>query len=83
MNEFLFVLKCMAITAAIVTMSQMNIHGMSIEEHFDNSLRTSKVAVWIQEAATGGALAISRGAHSLSDGVSGHGSATHSQRAGR
>lgn len=84
MNEAVFVLKCLAITAAIVLFSQTNLGGLTIENHVDGALRTSKASVWIQSAAAGGALVISNAARSVKETVTGgFQNAAHATRAGR
>ena len=87
MNELFFVLKCLGITAVVVTFSQVSISGMTIEERVDESFRTSRAAVWVQGAAAGGALAVTHAVQSVRDSINGGSrhdhTMTHAQRAGR
>ncbi|MBX2987988.1 MAG: hypothetical protein KF802_08820 [Bdellovibrionaceae bacterium] len=69
MGELVFVLRCLALTAAIVTFSQLQVRGESIEDHVDQAFRASKAAQWVQSAATGGALAIQNAFNSVKNGV--------------
>lgn len=71
MTELMYVLKCLALTAALILVSQIRVGGLTLEEKMEENLRHSKTSVWIQSAASGGALMITNATHSLKQSLSG------------
>lgn len=86
MSELIYVLKCLGFTAAVILISQVRVGGITLEEKMEDSLRHSKTSVWIQSAASGGALMITNVSHSIKQSLSGdstHQEMSRASRAGR
>lgn len=83
MNELIYVLKCLALTSAFVLISQVRVGGISLEEKVEEGLRHSKTSVWIQSAASGGALMITNATHSIKQSLSGDSTRQDVPRASR
>jgi len=88
MTEFIFVLKCLAVTAALTMAMQLQMSGVPLETKIEQSLEGSPVIAWVQSAAAGGALMIQRStdyatskAKEIFSGE--ENSAPYTQRAGR
>ena len=58
MSEFTFVIKALGLAALIIFVLQIQIGPNTIERRVVYGLEQSSVAVFLQEAATGGAWAI-------------------------
>ncbi|HRO67385.1 MAG TPA: hypothetical protein PL182_07465 [Pseudobdellovibrionaceae bacterium] len=88
MTEFLFVLKCLAVTALFTMAMQLQMNGVPVERKIESMLEASPAVAWVQSAAAGGALMIQRSAGYVNSKakelVSGEeNSASYTQRAGR
>ncbi len=57
MSELIFAIKTLLISALLVSLMQVKISGVSMENHTQSWLENSSVAHFIQGAATGGVLA--------------------------
>lgn len=71
MSEFFYCLKCLLFTVVIVIAMQLKIGSRSIESLSYEWMRYSKVSVYIQSVAAGGALAIKNLTTKVKDGVAG------------
>lgn len=71
MNEFIYSLKCLFFTIILIIAMQLKIGGRTIESMSYEWLRYSKVSVYIQSVAAGGALAIKNLTTKVKDGVAG------------
>jgi hypothetical protein len=69
MSEILFSVKTFAISILIILFLQMQIADKSIETHMQNKIQDSKVALWIQSAAIGGALLLEQTALDIKNKV--------------
>lgn len=58
MDEFKFVMKCFLFACLLVTLSQMQTEGVTIESKVEVFLLDSKPAQFMQSAAAGGVKAI-------------------------
>lgn len=58
MGEFLFVLKCLMVTALITFVLQLEMGGVRLERTLQSSIMGSPAVHWVQSAASGGALMI-------------------------
>lgn len=88
MTEFLFVLKCLAVTAVLTMAMQLQMSGVPLENKIEESLENSPVVAWVQSAAAGGALMIKKSSDyattKAKEIFSGEeNSASYTQRAGR
>lgn len=58
MTEFIFVVKCLLVTAILTMALQLEWQGVTIETKAERFLEESPAIAWIQSAASGGALAL-------------------------
>ena len=58
MDEFKFVAKCFIFACLLMTMSQVQTNGITIEAKVESFLTDSKAAKFMQDAAMGGAKAL-------------------------
>ena len=58
MDEFKFVMKCFLFACLLMTLSQVQTDGLTIESKVEAFLTTSAPAHFMQEAAAGGVKAI-------------------------
>lgn len=71
MSEWIFVIKSLAITAALLVLMQVKIGGHSIETYSEYYLTRSTASIYVQSVAAGGALALKNLAFSLKSSISG------------
>lgn len=87
MSEFFFVIKCLVFTALFIVMMQVKIGGASLEYRAQVFLEKSEVALYVQSAAAGGALALKNLFSSVKDGIAGsvdsYKQGAHEQKAGK
>jgi hypothetical protein len=60
-DDLIFVFKMLGLTALVVVIFQVRTGGQTIEERFDNFLKTSILVDYIQEATDGGIALGKRG----------------------
>lgn len=71
MSEFVFAMKCLLSTIAIVVMMQLKISGVSMEDRAFHWFRKSSVSLYVQSVAAGGVAAVKNLAGSVKDGIAG------------
>jgi hypothetical protein len=71
MTEFVFAMKCLISTIAIVVMMQLKISGVSIEDRAFHWFRRSPTSLYVQSVAAGGVYVLRNLSTSVKDGVAG------------
>lgn len=86
MSEMFFIAKTLILTAVLTMLMQVKIGDVTLEERTVDWLENSSTAEWIQEVASGGAVAVTHLARKVREEVTGSDiveTKAREQRAGR